>query len=258
MPELPDLQVFSKNLHSMLSGRKLLKIKVVNAKKIKDTQAGLSESLENSILESVYRTGKELRFRFANKALLGMHLMLHGSLYLFEENNENKFTIAEFYFDNNKGLALTDYQASANITLQPEDKKGIDALSNDLNYNYLKSALQSKAKIKNLITDQNVIRGIGNAYADEILWEAGISPFSIASAISGNKIHALEKAIKTVLENAEQEILKKNPGIRTGEVRDFLKIHTKSKEVSPTGAVIKVDKKGGRITYYTDEQELFV
>lgn len=257
MPELPDLQVFAKNLNSLLSGKKLLNIKVVNSKKIKDKQEELSKNLEGNILKTIYRTGKELRFQFTNDVLLGMHLMLHGSLYLFEKINENKFTIVELYF-NTKGLALTDWQALANITLHPKDKKGIDALSEELNYNYLKSALQCKAKIKNVITDQDVIRGIGNAYADEILWEAKISPFSISSAVSENKIHALVKAIKSVLKNAEKQILKKHPDIITGEVRDFLKIHTKEKDQSPGGAPIKVDKKAGRITYYTDEQELFV
>lgn len=257
MPELPDLQVFAKNLNSTFQGKKLLKIKVINSKKIKDKQSELSQNLEGNTVGSIYRTGKELRFQFANGAVLGMHLMLHGNLYFFEKQNENKFTIVELYFEN-KGMALTDYQALATVALQPEEKKGIDALSEDLNHNYLKSALQSKAKIKNLITNQDVIRGIGNAYADEILWEARISPFSISSAISENKIIALEKAIKTVLKNAEQQILKKSPDIITGEIRDFLKIHTKSKDVSPTGGLIKVDKSGGRITYYTDEQELFV
>lgn len=257
MPELPDLQVFAKNLNSILAGKKLLHVKIVNSKKIKDKQAELSENLEGNTLQSVFRTGKELRLQFVNNVLLGMHLMLHGNLYLFEKNNENKFTIAELYFDN-KGLALTDWQEMANIKLNPEEKKGIDALSKDLDYNYLKTALQSKAKIKNLITNQDVIRGIGNAYADEILWEAKISPFSVSGVVSENKIHCLEKAIKSVLTNAEEQILKKHPGIITGEIRDFLKIHTKAKKESPGGYLIKAEKKGGRITYYTDEQELFV
>jgi formamidopyrimidine-DNA glycosylase len=257
MLELPDLQVFSKNLNSLFRGKKLLEIKVINGKKLKDKQSELSENIEGIILQSVYRTGNELRFHFKNKVLLGMQLMLHGNLHLFEKNNENKYTIAELHFKH-KGLALTDFQELANIKLNPEEKKGIDALSDGLNYNYLKTALQSKAKIKNLITNQDVIRGIGNAYADEILWEAKIHPTSISSAISENKIVALEQAIKSVLINAEEQILKKHPHIITGEIRDFLKIHTSEKKVSPTGALIRVDKKGGRCTYYTDEQELFV
>jgi formamidopyrimidine-DNA glycosylase len=257
MPELPDLQVFSKNLHSVFAGKKLVKINVVNGKKLKDKQAELSENLEGKILQSVYRMGKELRFQFPDNIVLGMHLMLHGGMYLFEKNNENKFTIAELHFDN-KGLALTDWQGMANITLNPEEKKGADALSEKLDYNYLKTALQSKAKIKNVLMNQDIIRGIGNAYADEILWEAKISPFSTSGAISENKIHCLQKAIKNVLTNAEKQIVKKHPDIITGEIRDFLKVHTKEKKESPGGYLIKVEKKGGRITYYTDEQELFL
>jgi len=255
MPELPDLQVFVKNLHKIYAGKKLHDIKIVNAKSLKDDLAALEASLKGNVLEEVYRTGKELRFRFSNETILGMHLMLHGKLYQFDSNNEQKHTIAEFYFEG-KGLALTDYQSAANIKLNPEEKAGIDALSEELNFDYLKKALQSKSKIKKRITDQNVIRGIGNAYADEILWEAKIHPGSVSNKIPDNKIRSLTKAIKTVLLNAEKEILKTHPDIIAGEVRDFLKIHHPKKEKSPTGGIIKVDKKGG-ITYYTDEQELF-
>ena len=200
MPELPDLQVFAKNLNAVLSRKKLQHIKIINDKKIKDKQSELNENLEGRVLQSVYRTGKELRFQFENNILLGMHLMLHGNLYFFEKKNENKFSIAEFYFENNKGLALTDWQETANIKLNPEDKKGIDALSKDLNYNYLKTALQSKAKIKNILTDQNVIRGIGNAYADEILWEAKINRFLSRAQSLKIKFIALEKRLKACLQ----------------------------------------------------------
>ncbi|HEX8278749.1 MAG TPA: DNA-formamidopyrimidine glycosylase family protein [Segetibacter sp.] len=255
MPELPDLQVFAKNLNKIYSGKKLLEIKIVNAKSLKDDPAALEAALKGKVLEEVYRTGKELRFRFSGETILGMHLMLYGKLYGFETKNENKYTIVEFYFDG-KGLALTDYQGAANIKLNPEEKAGIDALSEELNLEYLKKALQSKAKIKKRITDQNIIRGIGNAYADEILWEAKIHHDSVSNKIPEDKIKALAKAIKTVLGNAEKEILKTHPDIIAGEVRDFLKIHNHKKEKSPTGATIKVDKKGG-ITYYTEEQELY-
>ena len=256
MPELPDLQIFAKNLNAIFKGKRLLKMNVVNSKKLKGEAEDIKKTVEGKLLTSVNRTGKELRFEFENNVLLGMHLMLHGNLYLFEKANKNDFTIVELNFEN-KGLALTDWQGNANIALQPEEKSGIDALSHELNYDYLKKALQSKAKIKNVITNQDVIRGIGNAYADEILWEARISPFSKSSAVPEYKIEILKKAIKKVLSNAEKEILKKHPDIITGEIRDFLIIHTREKKESPGGALIRVDKKGGRSTYYTDEQELF-
>jgi formamidopyrimidine-DNA glycosylase len=208
------------------------------------------------MLEKVYRAGKELRFEFSNKTIIGMHLMLHGKLYAFENKNEQKYTLVEFLFEG-KGLALTDFQRSANIKLNPEDKVGLDALSKSLNFNYLKKALQSKSTIKGRITNQDVIRGIGNAYADEILWEAKINPHSISNKIPDEKIKALAKAIRKVLLEATKQILKTDPEIISGEVRHFLKIHNSKKEKSPGGAAIKVEKKGGS-TYYTDEQELFI
>jgi formamidopyrimidine-DNA glycosylase len=255
MPELPDLEVFSKNLSKIFAGKKLQQIKLLNAKNLKDNEASLNKHFKGQVLTDVYRSGKELRFRFSNDNILGMHLMLHGKLFVFDDKNENKNTIVELYFEG-KGLALTDHQAAANIKLNPEDKEGIDALYKELTFDYLKKALQSKSNIKTRITNQDVIRGIGNAYADEILWEAKIAPLSISNKIPDDKIKALLAAIKDVLENAQGEIQKANPDIIQGEVRDFLKIHNPKKDKSPSGAEIKVDKKG-RITYYTDEQELF-
>ena len=105
--------------------------------------------------------------------------------------------------------------------------------------------------------DQDVIRGIGNSYSDEILWVAKISPYSIAQAISDEKIKDLVLIIKRVLKDATIKILKANPDKVNIEVKDFLKIHTKLHTESPAGATIIIDAKGLRKTYYTDEQVLY-
>ena len=257
MPELPDLEVFSRNLKSLFAGKKLVTLKVINGKKLKDNPKDLSNAVEGKTLKDLYRSGKELRFKFSNNVILGMHLMLTGDLFLFEKTNDHKSTIAELRFSNGKGLALTDRLQKAQIKLNPEDKKGIDALDKGLNFKYLKSIFNRKAGVKNVLLDQDRIRGIGNAYADEILWQAGISPFSKVNAIPDEKIKELAKAIKSVLRNAISQITKKHPGIIHGEVRDFLKIHSKDKTESSTGAPIKIEKKGMRKTYYTDEQKLY-
>ncbi len=107
-------------------------------------------------------------------------------------------------FENGKGLALIDRQGNAIIKINPEENLGIDALSKDI-YNYLLTSLQTKTKIKALITDQKVIRGIGKVYSDEILWEAKIS-----SAIPEFKIKALANAVKKVFTNAEKQLISKN------------------------------------------------
>jgi formamidopyrimidine-DNA glycosylase len=127
-----------------------------------------------------------------------------------------------------------------------------------MNLKFFKEALsKSKAAIKKLLLDQQVIRGIGNAYADEILWEAGISPFSIASLIPPEKVKLLHRSIARVMKQAQKEIVRREPGIIAGEIRDFLKIHNSKLESSPTGGRILVDTTGGRKTYYTAEQTLY-
>ena len=257
MPELPDIEVFTRNLKKMYGGKKLSKIKVVNNKNIKDSQKELSKALEGQKLKDVYRSGKEMRFLFSNRQLLGLHLMLTGDLIPFEETNERKSTKVEFYFEGGNNLALTDRFKNAFVKLDPEDKKGIDAMDPKLNYSYLKKAFNRKKNVKDILLDQDVIRGIGNGYSDEILWQTRISPFSKANAIPDEKIKELAKNIKKVLKNATDKIYKNNPGLIHGEVRDFMDIHTKKKEKSPTGAKIKIADRGMLKTYYTEEQSLY-
>ena len=258
MPELPDVEVFSSNLHALFAGKKLLKVKVINGQKLKDTQQQLSKRLEGKVLTQVYRSGKEMRFLFDDGTLLGLHLMLTGDLFPFEgKNNHAASTIVELHFEGGKGLALTDRMKNANVKLDPVDKAGVDAVSEALNFAYLKQAFNRKAVVKNILMDQDVIRGIGNGYSDEILWEARISPYSIANAIPDEKIRELVKLIKKILKEATKKINTAYSGRVNDEVKEFLKIHTKAQTHSPTGAIIKIDAKGLRKTYYTDEQLLY-
>jgi formamidopyrimidine-DNA glycosylase len=257
MPELPDLQAFSHNLDKKLAGKTLIQVNVVNAKKLNVSHKELKDTLEGQKLDKVYREGKELYFKFSKGDILALHLMLHGKLFLFEGKNENKYSIIELHFGDSTGLVLTDFQGIANPTLNPEEKDAPDALSKDGGVEYLTTRLQkTKTNIKTVLLDQKIIRGIGNAYADEILWHAGISPFSISNKIPENKIKELVASIHTVLKNAEKEIIKASPDIISGEIRDFMHIHNSKKTHSPKGAAIII-KDGTRKTYYTEEQELY-
>src|SRR5689334_18061181 len=167
MPELPDLQVFSSNLDKALKGKKVKKITVPVAKKLNVSTAALKKKLEGQSIKRIYREGKELMIEFTTDTL-SLHLMLHGNLYYFDDTNTNKHTIIEFLFADGKGLALTDWQKAATITLNPEPKEAPDALSPDITFSFMKDVLQSKTTVKARLMDQKVIRGIGNAYADEI------------------------------------------------------------------------------------------
>ncbi|MBO9681772.1 MAG: Fpg/Nei family DNA glycosylase [Flavisolibacter sp.] len=255
MPELPDLNVFARNLDKKLAGKKIEKIEVRNKSKLKTPVSELKREIEGSKLKKVYREGKELHFEFSNGNILGMHLMLKGSLHL---EADQKSTIVEMHFDGDNVLVLTDFQGAANIALNPVVKDSPDALSDEVDYKFLKAKLSKKrTNIKTFLLDQNIIRGIGNAYADEILWESRIHPESVCNKIPDDKIKALAKDIKSVLKDAEKQILKINPDIISGEERRFLNIHNSKKKEDPSGAKIHNKMLSSRITYYTDEQELY-
>jgi len=256
MPELPDLQVFSRNLTKLFKGKKLEKINVLIAQKLNVPEKELQTTLEGQILDKVVRTGKELHFIFGSGQTLAIHLMLHGQLHVFDKKNDQKFTILELLFDDGKGLVLTDFQKAATPTLNPEEKNVIDALDVDLKY--LKEKLTGKrSPVKTILMDQAVMRGIGNAYADEILYDARISPFSIAGKLPDENLKQLAHSIKHVLEDAEKQILKTHPDIISGEFRDFFKVHLPKKKETRTGKTIQQKPIASRKTYYTDEQEMF-
>ena len=256
MPELPDLQAFSKNLTKMLKGKVLEKAAIHNKQKNKVSLNDL-QTLEGKKLVKVYREGKRLFFDFGKDAILSVHLMLHGKL-VYSEDENPKYALVSMKFKDGETLSITDFQKMAHIELNPEHANVMDALSPKLTPKLLFGLLQSsKAKIKTLLMDQNVIGGIGNAYADEILYEAGISPLSISNKIPEKKVQHLAKAIKEVLENAEQQILKEHPAIINGEIRDFMKVHNKYAKVDGKGNKILQTKIGGRTTYYTEQQKVF-
>ncbi|PJJ79710.1 formamidopyrimidine-DNA glycosylase [Mucilaginibacter auburnensis] len=256
MPELPDLQVFARNLNKLFKGKTLEKVEVPHSKKLNVSIEQLKDALEGAKLHDVRRVGKELHFAFNNKHVLGQHLMLHGEFRLFDGENKHKSTIIELHFKGEQGLAITDFQGAATPTLDPEEKDAPDAL--DVEKEYLMGKLaKTKKPVKTVLMDQKVLRGIGNAYADEILWDAKISPFSISNKLPEEVVSKLIKSIKEVLEDAEKQIIKSNPDLISGEVRDFLKVHLPRQKQTATGATIYQKELNARKTYYTDEQELF-
>ncbi|MET3606944.1 formamidopyrimidine-DNA glycosylase [Mucilaginibacter rubeus] len=256
MPEIPDLNIFSRNLAKRLVGKTLINITVIIDRQLKVPKAELKEKLEAQILIAIRRIGKELHLEFTNGHVLVIHLMLHGTMYWFEGKNENKFTIAELLFNDGTGLAITDWQKAVMLKLDPEPVAVPDAM--EMPAGYLLTALKNTTRsIKTVLTEGKTVQGIGNAYVDEILYAAKISPYSIANKIPEENIEVLTKAIKTVLTAAEDHISKNFPDTITEKERDFLEVHRPKQKFTLSGETIikaEIDK---RKTYYTESQELF-
>jgi formamidopyrimidine-DNA glycosylase len=256
MPEIPDLNIFCNNLAKRLVGNTLDTMQIIVTRRIKQPEQEFKVALEGQTLTKIERLGKQLYFTFKNAHVLGLHLMLYGSMHWFEGENENKFTIAALYFKNGTGLAITDWQKSVMLHLDPEIAQVPDALA--LPDGYLLTALKKANKpIKTVLTEGKVVQGIGNAYVDEILYAAKLSPFSVACKIPEQKVNVLAKAIPEVLTEAEDHIRKNFPDTITEKERDFLKVHLPKHKVNPEGEAILVAEIAKRKTYYTESQELF-
>ena len=259
MPELPDLQVFRKNLEKKLAGKKLINIEVLNTLKIDAHESTLQAQLKDKRLKTITREGKELFFNFEGGRTLSFHLMLNGKFYFFKDSNSYGSKIIELLFEDKTGLVLTDKDQYANVKFNPEIPDVPDAFSKEFTLDYLEKGLKKRKlkNIKDLLVDQKFVRGIGNAYVDEILWEAKIHPLSKAGKIPNKVINELYIAINKTLTEAEKEIIKRDPEIINGEIRDFLKVHNSKIKHSATGGSIKKETFGNRITYYTDEQIVY-
>lgn len=229
MPELPDLEIFAANLEKQFKNKKLERLEVIVAKKLNVTEKELQEAFIGRKLEAVLREGKTLQLHFEGGVVLGLHLMLHGAIRLLEQGQETKFKIIEFWFKGEQGFALTDFQKQATPTFNPEKSEVPDALSKDFSITYFKELLnKKKTQIKQVLMDQKLIRGIGNTYADEILWDARISPFSVAKAIPEMKVKDLYQSIEAVLRKEIMQLTRAIPDSFDTEVKDFLKIHNPS------------------------------
>ncbi|MFI5452935.1 DNA-formamidopyrimidine glycosylase family protein [Pedobacter sp. UC225_61] len=258
MAELPDLEVFAEILSRRFKGKTLKLLEVKEAKKLKITIKEFKSTLEGEKLTSVSRYGKTLHFHFGDDHVLQIHLMLRGELLLLnKENTSPKFAIMVFHFSGGEGFAVVDILKQATPTLNPKPADAPDALEMQLDY-FTTIFSKSKKKVKEVMMDQHKMRGIGNSYADEILWHARISPFSLSNAIPEKHIKKLFNSVSTVLKKAIEEIRKENGDELRGELRDFMKVHGADIKKSPTGVVIKSEKINGRSSYYTDEQEVFL
>ncbi|MBJ6801664.1 Fpg/Nei family DNA glycosylase [Geomonas propionica] len=260
MPELPDLTIYAENLAKALTGKKVHEVAYHQRGKLNVAEAELSRAVNGAQLTGVERAGKQVAFRFDNGNTLRVHLMLTGGFVLTDSSamTSLRYPVLTVRFDDGSVLAVTDEKGWANLALNPgDDKDAPDALV--LTPEQLEQLCRKKprALIKPLLLDQALIGGIGNAYADEILWTARISPKSPAGKLPPEAVRDLAAAIPQVLEDAIAELRKRHPDMVAGEYREFLKVHRPELKTSPTGAKILKETVQSKRTYYTEEQRLY-
>jgi len=260
MPELPDLHVYSENLEKLILNKTIVSVTVYDIRKIA-TPSLFSEKLQNASIRSIVREGKELHFMLTNGNSFGVHLMLSGKFFVAAQDDVGKINskIAALFFEDKQAFIINDYQGLCKVTLNPRVSKVPDALSPTFTFEYLKGIAKKNPwkNVKAVLIDQHIVRGIGNAYVDEILWKADISPQSVLGKIPEEKLKELYEAIPLVLNDAIHNIRKIKPDLINGEERSFLQVHNPNKTLTDNGDRIIVKTVASKKTYFTDKQKLF-
>lgn len=260
MPELPDLTVYAENLRKGLVGKRIEKGEYHGRGRLNVAAGELAAAVAGAEVTAVERAGKQVTFRLGNGNTLKVHLMLTGGFDLTSSSavKEVRYPVLTLLFADSTALAVADEKGWASVTLNPAaEKEAPDALEITEEELQRLCARKPRTMIKALLLDQALIGGIGNAYADEILWAARISPKSPAGKLPPEAVRALAEAIPAVLNDAVAELRRRHPDMVSGEYREFLKVHRPELKTSPTGARIIKENVQSKRTYYTEEQLLY-
>lgn len=257
MPELPDLEAYRRNLERLVLRKQVVAATIYKPGRVSVSQEEINDLVSARIV-ALKRNGKEMLFEFDNGRMLAVHLMLQGRIDVVSGEEEMRYKIFALNFPD-ASLIVSDPRGWAKIRLDPEKPAAPDALAPEFSFDYFREKLRdAKAKsIKTLLMDQEVVRGIGNAFSDEILWEAKIAPQSPAGHLPEETAKTLYEAVQRVLLRSVDEILAIDPEVIHGEIRDFMRVHHKEKKTSPNGFPIKTKKIAARKSYYTEEQVVY-
>ena len=256
MPELPEVETIKRDLSTIILNKHIKNIEVLNLKSFINN----SNLLIQGKINNIERIGKFIIIHIKPNIKLVIHLRMTGKL-IYHKNIEfdRKHVRVIFYFDSNDCLIFHDVRKFGRIICTD----GILTLNNNndallITAEYLKNILHNKKQpIKTLLLDQSIISGIGNIYAQEILFAAKISPLRIAKSLTEKEILVLHEKINEILPLA---ILHNGTSIsdfrrvddKTGDFQNFLKVYGKSTCPDCKSDLIKI-KQGGRTTRYCEK-----
>lgn len=267
MPELPEVETVRKALKRKILNKKIINVEVFYPKVVEyPSVEEFKKVLIGRKIVDIKRYGKWLIFDLDGYYLLS-HLRMEGKyIYRNKDDEIGKHEHVSILFDDNLDLRYRDVRKFGKMflvkkddlyTLTPLSKLGLEPWDKKLDSNYLKSKYKNKRlPIKTVLLDQSIITGIGNIYADEILFLSKINPHKITSEITEKEMESIIKNTRLVLEKA---IEKGGTTIRsytseegvTGLFQNDLLVHKRENEKCyKCGSIIKRDKINGRSSYY--------
>jgi formamidopyrimidine-DNA glycosylase len=206
MPELPDVTVYVEALRDRVLGHKLTAISIRGPSLVRTAVPPL-DSVYGQAVREVRRLGKQIVFGFAGDLWLSLHLKIAGRLHWRPLHSKPaKNALAAFAFDN--GLLVlteagTQHRASLHLVAGDEglrwlDAGGLEVL--DASLDAFTAALRAaNHTLKRALTDPRLFSGIGNAYSDEILHAARLSPVAMTQRLTSEEIARLYRTVQEVL-----------------------------------------------------------
>jgi formamidopyrimidine-DNA glycosylase len=213
MPELPEVETTARGIRPHLSGQTIERI-IIRNRRLRWPISEAVDSLQGQRVESVYRRGKYILMPIGNATLI-WHLGMSGSMRVLPNNSPvEKHEHVEMQMASGQALKFRDPRRFGSLLYTEEDplehrllcKLGPEPLSDDFNADYLYQACRKRsAPIKSLIMDSHQVVGVGNIYASEALFSAGILPTREAGSISKKRLSKLVDTIKQTLAAAIEQ-----------------------------------------------------
>ncbi len=211
MPELPEVETARRGIAPHVLGESIAEVIVRDRRLRWPVPGNLNKKLINRTLRKLSRRGKYLVFHFEHGAMI-LHLGMSGSLRIFTTNQPpEKHDHVDFVFQSGSRLRFRDPRRFGCILWTDADPMqhellsslGPEPLSDELTGDYLfRKSRKRTQSVKTFIMDSRVVVGVGNIYANESLFMAGIKPQRKAGKISRNEFMALARSVKNVLELA--------------------------------------------------------
>jgi formamidopyrimidine-DNA glycosylase len=208
MPELPEVETIVRELRNHVVGLKITGVEILDAKAIQRiTPSQFRKNITGKIIQSLERRGKYLIFKLSGGSYLIIHLRMTGGL-LVNPGDLMKWARVIFRLGNGDEFVFADRRRLGVVYLvkRIEDvliRMGDEPLTGEFTHLVLVNKLKGRAApIKAVLLDQSVVAGVGNMYADEALFKAGIHPETPAGKLPVTRVRALHRAIREVLANA--------------------------------------------------------
>jgi len=245
MPELPEVEAIARRLDQRLAGQTIDRLVMYSIAALKTADVPLSD-LAGAVVNRCLRRGKFVLIDCG--PYLIFHLARAGWVRWSDELNKPKKPslrgplAAQLFLHSGAGFSLTEQGTQKRLSIylvrNPDDvapiaRLGPDVLGEEFTLEVLTEALNSASPLKSALSDQRRIGGIGNAYSDEILHAAKLSPFTKSNSLDSAHVATLYRNIRKVLDDAAARAAQLDLTELKDDKRSHMRVHRRDGEACP-------------------------